>query len=194
MLVTFMIFSISSIFSPGPANAAASASGQRIGYRRSLRLLAGMAISFSLAMALAGLMAETLRSVMPVASPYLRWAGAAYMVWLAFTIVFPGKAKEGGGADRHGFWAGVLLILANPKLYLFALSAFASFGEYVAATPGRALSTALMLGGMQFAAASLWTLMGLGFSLVFRKKAFSVGFSAAMAFVLLYSAYAAVFH
>lgn len=194
MPVAFFTFAISSIFSPGPVNIAASAFGQRLGYRKTLRFLIGMAICFSLAMVVAGLMAETLRTVVPIVSPILRWVGAAYMVWLAVSLFLPAKKGEDERLAVPGLGRGFFMILSNPKLYFFALAIFASFGADVARTPTETVLVSLLLGGFQFAAASLWTLLGMVFSRLFNNRAFSLGFTIAMAALLVLSAAMTVIH
>ncbi len=189
-----LLFVLASIFSPGPANIAASAYGQRQGYVASLRLLLGMALCFGLAMGLAGLAADAVRKLLPLLSPALRWAGAAYMLWLALSLFLPAKGEGGGGGGAPGFGTGFLLILTNPKLYLFAIGLFASFGDSMGRGLPEVFLAASFLALLQFAAASSWTLMGLGFSLLFRKRAFTLVFRATMALILVFSAYAAVFH
>ena len=194
MIVPFVLFAISSIFSPGPANIVASAFGQEVGYSGTLRFLLGMALCFTLGMAAAGLMAGALRVIFPIVATYLRWAGALYMAWLAASLFLH---QRGGGPSqprKPGFVDGLLIIITNPKLYFFAAALFASFGAQLARTVPAILLLSLVLGLLQFIAASTWVMVGYGLSLAFRGRTFSIVFRVVMALLLVVSAVLTIVH
>lgn len=188
MLVPFLIFSVSSILSPGPANIAASAFGQEVGYRGTLRFLSGMALCFALAMASFGLATESLHAIFPAVSPYLKWAGAVYMAWLAISLFIPSKAGSDVRIRAPSFGKGILMILTNPKLYLFAAALFASFGSSLARGIPSVLALSAGLGAIQFTSASAWALLGVGFSRALGKRGFRKAFTVIMAALLVLSA------
>ncbi|HET7710082.1 MAG TPA: LysE family translocator [Sphingomicrobium sp.] len=72
-----------------------------------------------------------------VANPFLfellKWAGAAYLVWLGMTLLLlrpdHAKAADGGTAGRldHPFASGLLTNLLNPKVGLFYVAFLPQF-------------------------------------------------------------------
>ena len=70
----------------------------------------------------------------PIAYDAVRYAGAAYLLYLAYrTVRSAGPAAEGAAAPRCRytvaavFWQGLLTNLLNPKMALFVLALFPQF-------------------------------------------------------------------
>ncbi len=77
----------------------------------------------------------------PLLARSIEWAGAAYLLWLAWNI-WPrssGENREGDSADRHAasmhhrsFIAGFLVAILNPKVMLFFAGIFAALAPATA--------------------------------------------------------------
>jgi threonine/homoserine/homoserine lactone efflux protein len=79
-------FALSMSGSPGPNNAMVAASGATWGFRPTLPHMFGVSIGLSVMLVAVALgMGEALRA-WPWLHEALRWAGAAYMLWLAWKI------------------------------------------------------------------------------------------------------------
>lgn len=73
----------------------------------------------------------------------LRWAGAAYLVWLGLTLLLRPRrtldlaaASQPGRSGRRWFWRGLLSNLLNPKIGVFYVSFLPQFvPAEVAAAP-----------------------------------------------------------
>ena len=72
-----------STFSPGPSNITSASLGVQQGYRRSLQFLGGLAAGVFVIMLLSGGITATLLGLFPMLEPVLRYAGAAYILYLA---------------------------------------------------------------------------------------------------------------
>jgi threonine/homoserine/homoserine lactone efflux protein len=76
----------------------------------------------------------------------LRWIGAAYLLWIAFSILRGGGAAA-GGAGRPGasgwrlFRAAMLVNLLNPKVALFFLAFLPQFVDPASAMPALQILT-----------------------------------------------------
>ena len=91
----------------------------------------------------------------PVLYDVVRWAGAGYLLWLAWDVVRP--RGSGGLFARHDlpparpgalFRTGVLTSILNPKVALFYL---ALFPQFVDPARGSVLAQSLMLAAVQIA-------------------------------------------
>ncbi len=166
LLVSLVIFAVVATITPGGATTLATASGAQFGFVRSIPLLAG--IAFGLA-TLVGAVAGGLGSVIlsrPELRLWLRIAGSAYLLWLAWTIGRLGSPKTmtAGSATPMGFVSGFLLLWLNPKGWTMAVAAAAAY----AALSNNPLLLAPLLGAVFGLAAalslSLWCSGGLWLS------------------------------
>lgn len=166
LFFSLVIFAFVATISPGGATTLATASGAQFGFVRSIPLLAGFA--FGLA-TLVGAVAGGLGSVVlswPQLQFWLRIAGSAYLLWLAWTIgrLSSPSTKTTGPATPIGFVSGLLLLWLNPKGWTMAVAATAAY----AALSDSPLLLALLLGAVFGSAAilslSLWCSGGLWLS------------------------------
>jgi len=112
---------------PGPQIVAIVAQALKSGYRQAAWMTAGMVLGdvLYLATVLAGLafIAETF-SFLLIA---IKWAGVAYLCWLAVQFWRSGETFDGADAGsvksgKNAFVSGVLITLGNPKSVLFYIS------------------------------------------------------------------------
>ncbi len=162
LLVSLATFALVATLSPGGATTLATASGLRFGLRRSLPLIAGIALGLGSLVALVstGLGAAVL--AYPALVTALRLIGTAYFLWLAWRIAKQGAPKTAAGSPGKpmGLVTGCLLLWANPKGWSMAVATAAGFAG-LANSP---LVLALVLGGVFLATASfsltLWCTAG----------------------------------
>jgi threonine/homoserine/homoserine lactone efflux protein len=165
------LFALIATLSPGGATTLATASGARFGFRRSVPLMAGIAVGLaSLAAAAAAGLAGILLAA-PSLQLAMRLVGSAYLLWLAWKIGRSGPPTIKTELARPtSFLGGACLLWLNPKGWAMALGAAASFA-LLADSP---LRLALLLGtAFGIAAAtslSLWCLAGLILARVLRTE------------------------
>jgi len=121
--------------------------------------LAGTTSGFIVHILAAALGLSAVLVAVPVAYDALRWAGAAYLLWLAWDAVRPTSDAPGGlyaparlaaASPRKLYRMGVLTSILNPKVALFYL---ALFPQFVEPARGSVLAQSLMLGATQIAIA-----------------------------------------
>lgn len=115
---------------PGPNNMLLTASGANFGFFRSLPLMIGIMIGMQLMLLLVAFGVGGLLLLYPSLHLILKIAGSLYLLWLAWKIGSASyeKLETGDGpAAPMPFWQGGLLQLINPKAWLMALGAVASF-------------------------------------------------------------------
>ena len=117
-------FAAVATITPGGATTLATASGARFGFRRSVPLMAGIAIGLaSLAAAAAAGLAGLLLA-RPSLQVAMKGIGSAYLAWLAWQVGRSGPPRLGAGAaEPTGFLGGACLLWLNPKGWAMALAA-----------------------------------------------------------------------
>lgn len=160
-IAPLVLFATVATMTPGGATTLATASGAQFGFRRSLPLMAGIALGLA---SLAACAAAGLASVL-LAIPALQFAtkavGTIYLLWLAWRIARSGPPAAADGATVPSTMiGGACLLWLNPKGWAMAFGAAASF----AALQHGPLQLAVLLGcvfGVAAAIAlSLWCMMG----------------------------------
>jgi threonine/homoserine/homoserine lactone efflux protein len=135
---------------PGPNNMLLTASGANFGFLRSLGLLIGIMIGMQVMLLMVAFGIGGLILLYPSLHLVLKIGGSVYLLWLAWKIASAKYEKldtETAPATPMPFWQGGLLQLINPKAWLMALGAVASFslageayrGSVLAISAGMAL-------------------------------------------------------
>ena len=95
LLIALVVFGAVMAFTPGPNNVMVLSSGLTYGFRRSLPHIAGIAFGVSFMVAATGLGLGTIFIAYPVLQTILKYAGIAYLVYLAFVIAMSGAVVPG---------------------------------------------------------------------------------------------------
>ena len=90
LLVAFIAFAVVMFFTPGPNYIMVMSSGLTYGFRRSLPHIAGITFGVGFMAAAVGLGLGTIFIAYPVLQTVLKYAGAAYLIYLAATIAMSG--------------------------------------------------------------------------------------------------------
>src|ERR1700686_4680200 len=95
LLIAFIVFAAVMYFTPGPNNVMLLSSGLPYGFRRTLPHIAGITFGMAFMVAAVGLGLGTIFVTYPVLQKILKYAGAAYLVYLAVAIAMAGAAPAG---------------------------------------------------------------------------------------------------
>lgn len=123
----FLTYTLITALTPGPNNILALSSVNQHGFRRSLRVLAGMSAGFLVLMLVCGIFTYTLISVLPSLTNWLVWIGAAYILWLAWKIANSTPAADDSSERPLSFWLSFWLQFANVKIILYGITALSAF-------------------------------------------------------------------
>lgn len=180
-------------FSPGPNNIMSASLGLMYGYPRALRFILGIVCGFAIIMMLGAVVAGTLLSVVPAVQPFLKYVGAAYILWLAW-VTWSHRSDFGGAGDdtvptrSQSFLGGFALQFANPKAMTYALVMYSTFLADWAGNVIFTLGSAIVLAAVAFVATSAWALAGAGIRQWLRtdrQRAIAAG---VLVFALVYTA------
>jgi cysteine/O-acetylserine efflux protein len=195
LAVPFLIYALTTTFTPGPNNITSSSIGMRLGYRKTVPYLLGVLVGFFVIMALCGLLTEVLKRFYGNFSPYLKWIGVLYILWLIVSLfLHRSGGTTGRDAPNSTFFSGLLLQIVNIKVILYGITLYTSFSTLVSGSiPAVAVSAAL-LALLGFVACSCWALLGSAFSRFLARRGFALGFNLVMAALLAYTAVSIALH
>ena len=156
-LISFVLITT---FTPGPANISSASMGVLHGYKGTLKFLLGLASGFLIIMSLSGLISATLLRFFPALEPILRYIGAAYILYLAFSILKASYTFEAGDVKPMGYLHGFVLQVSNPKLLVYAFTLFSTFLAPISGNVTLLILVIPILALTAFSATSTWALFG----------------------------------
>ncbi|MFR5880884.1 MAG: LysE family transporter [Cloacibacillus evryensis] len=102
----FFSYVILTAITPGPNNIMSMSNASRYGFRRSLPFNFGVFAGFLVVMSLSALFSSLLYDVIPSVKPLMLYVGAAYILWLAWTVWRDAPHEKGGRAAYEYFSLG----------------------------------------------------------------------------------------
>jgi threonine/homoserine/homoserine lactone efflux protein len=185
----FLVFAAVASITPGPNNLMMMASGATFGLKRTVPHMAGVVLGFGAMTVAVGLgLAEVLKAS-PLVFAVLRWAAAAYILYIAYRMVTargPGVAVT--GERPMSFLGAVAFQWINPKAWVMALAAVGVYAER-----GRFLIDVILIAVVfmivTVPCALTWTGLGSAIRRWFRKPGHLKAFNWTMAILLVASLY-----
>jgi len=188
-LVPLSTFVLVTTFTPGPNNISSASMGMIHGYRRTVGYLAGIACGFFAVMLICALLSSVLLAVVPLAQRYLRWVGAVYILWLAYTILSSDHTfSHNEQMAVNGFAKGVLLQLLNPKVSVFGLTLYSTFLAPISGRPAALVLSAATLAACALSSISLWALAGSAIKSWLKNETFKRILNITLSLLLVYTA------
>lgn len=118
-----------SCITPGPNNMLLTASGARFGLRPTLPHLFGIIAGMAVMLLAVSLGLGELFRQWPLLQLLLKISGSAYLIWLGWMVfrAAPPTVAVDASARPFTLWQALLFQFVNPKAWLMAISAIASF-------------------------------------------------------------------
>lgn len=194
LLSAFVLFAFVSSITPGPNNTMLLASGVNFGVRRSIPHALGISIGFMVMVLAVGLgLGEVFKALPPLYS-ILRYAGAAYLLYLAWKIATSGPMSGDTAGSRKplGFWGAAAFQWVNPKAWVMAVGAITTY------TPAQGyvfnvIVIAAVFGLVNLPSVGVWVMFGSALRNVLRNPRAVVLFNVLMAVLLVISLYPLLF-
>lgn len=190
LLLAFLAFIFVMFFTPGPNNIMLMSSGLTYGFRRTLPHMAGVTLGFAFMIASVGIGLGAIFIACPVLESVLKYAGAAYLVYLAIVIASSGPSSA-EKAERRGpmtFWGAAMFQWINGKGWVIVIGTITAYAAVARFPWNIVIQTAISL-AVGTASAAAWVLFGSVLRPV-RESARSVRiFNIVMAVLLLASLY-----
>ncbi len=127
-LLALFLFAFTTSITPGPNNMMLFASGVNFGFVRTIPHMLGIGIGFFVLLIAVGLGLGALLHSVPLLYTALKFAGGAYLVWIAWKIGTSRSLGEGkANAVPMTFLQAAAFQWVNPKAWVMAVSAMATY-------------------------------------------------------------------
>lgn len=189
IIMALMLFAFASSISPGPNNLMLMSSGANFGFRQTLPHMFGVALGFTLMVALVGIGIMQVFDLYPASYSILKWGSVIYLVYLSYKVATAAapERRETNKAKPFSFIQAVLFQWVNPKAWTMALT---SMGIYA---PDRDIRSvvivALVFGSVNLPSISVWVVLGQKLQRILSSVKRLRIFNGVMAFLLLASLY-----
>ena len=190
-LSDFLIYCFITAYSPGANNLLSMSNAMRLGFSRSIRFNFGITAGFSIVMALCTIFSAALYSLLPKVKIVMQVLGAAYMLYLAWKVWRSTGDLNNGTGKEASFLSGMILQFANPKIYIYAITAMSRYILPVYQSFGALCGFTVLLSVIGASGTYVWALFGAAFCKFFSMHARMVNF--VMAILLVYCA-VSLFH
>ena len=152
-----LVFVVVTLFTPGPNNTMLLASGLNFGFRRALPHLFGVALGFAVMVLAVGTGLGAAFQAYPAAYTVLKYAGAAYLLYLAWHIATAGPLEADGQSRGRPitFLEASAFQWFNPKGWVMAVGAVTTYAA-VAAFPVNVLLMAFLFGSLGVLSSATW--------------------------------------
>lgn len=125
-LPTLLLYILIVGYTPGPANIYSLMCAMKYGRKQALVMWRGLLTGFTIAVIGMAVLSHLLGEALGDYVAYLKYLGAAYILWLAFQIYRESGAKV-KSARLCTYWSGLVMQLTNAKMLLFDLTVFSLF-------------------------------------------------------------------
>jgi threonine/homoserine/homoserine lactone efflux protein len=190
LLIAFVLFATVMFFTPGPNNIMLLSSGLTYGFRPTIPHIAGITFGFAFMIGAVGVGLGTIFITFPVLQTILKYAGVAYLIYLAVAIAMSGPVSADQDNRRRPmtFWGAAIFQWVNVKgwvMVIGTITAYAAIASYpwnIAIQVG----LSLLLGAVSCTA---WALFGSSLRPVLTSPKAVRAFNIVMAVLLLASLY-----
>lgn len=126
--LALVLVAFTTSITPGSNNMMLFASGVNFGFRRTIPHMFGIGAGFFSLLIGVGLGLGALLHTMPLVYTVLKFAGGAYLVWIAWKIASSRSLSEGrDSAAPMSFFSAAAFQWVNPKAWVMAVTAMATY-------------------------------------------------------------------
>ena len=159
-LIALLVFIVPMCFTPGPNNVLCAAHGSRHGVRKTIPLIGGMAVGWSvlgLGIGAGAVFIEQNESIIQV----LSYLGATYIAYLGYKIAMASPTEEEGDAeDVLGPRTGFVLQVVNGKAWIHFVVLMTTFGTTFGTGFDGKIALVILNLSFGFPAVLSWTAFG----------------------------------
>jgi threonine/homoserine/homoserine lactone efflux protein len=120
-LLALLLFATTMSFTPGPNTTLSAALAANLGLRRAMRFVVGVPIGWGLLLVACAAGLGGVLAAAPVLRGAVKWAGLAYMLWLAWALARSHRLAQAGAVLDVGVRQGIALQFVNIKAWMAAL-------------------------------------------------------------------------
>lgn len=192
LLGPLALFALVSSITPGPNNVMLASSGLNFGFRRTLPHLLGVNLGFTLMIFLVGVGLGSVFQRLPVLYTVLKYAGAAYLLYLAWKIAGSGRMEDGAARGKpFTFLQAAAFQWVNPKAWVMAVGVVATYTPQASFFANLVIAT-VVCGVINLPSIGIWVTFGTALRRVLHKPGAVRAFNIVMALLLIASLYPVV--
>lgn len=183
----FLTYTFLTAYTPGPNNIMAMTNASRDGLKRTLPFVGGIFSGFFVVMLGCAIFSSMLYDLIPVIKPVMLSIGAAYLLFLAWSVWRDRPHKSNGGIMReNSFSSGAFLQFVNVKIILYGITALSSYVLPYYKDNGTIVFFALLLTVIAISGCLCWSAFGATMEKLFKQKKGVI--NVIMAILLVYCA------
>jgi threonine/homoserine/homoserine lactone efflux protein len=186
LLIAFIVFASVMYLTPGPNNVMVLSSGLTFGFRPTIPHIAGITFGCAFMVAAVGLGFGSIFVAYPVLQTILKFAGAAYLVYLAAAMSEPVKPGEDSGRRPMTFWGAALFQWVNVKGWVMVIGTITAYAG-IARFPWNMVIQVVVCLLLGVVSTSIWTLSGSSLRVLMASPRAVRAFNIVMATLLLAS-------
>lgn len=187
-LSDFLIYCFITAYTPGANNLLSMSNAIRLGFRRSFRFNLGILAGFAIVMTVCSIFSTTLFTMLPKIKIIMQILGAAYMLYLAWKVFKSSVGPHDDSGKEASFLSGMILQFANPKIYIYAITAMTLYVLPVYHSTGAVIGFTILLALIGASGSFVWALFGSAFCKYLSRH--TKGVNLVMALLLVYCAVA----
>jgi threonine/homoserine/homoserine lactone efflux protein len=190
LLVAFVMFATVMFFTPGPNNIMLLSSGLTYGFRRTIPHVAGITLGFAFMVGAVGVGLGAVFIAYPILQTILKYAGAAYLVYLAWQIGMaePSAPEQDNSRGPMTFWGAAMFQWVNAKGWVMVIGTITAYAA-IAGFPWNIAIQVVICLILGVLSCSLWALFGTALRPVLTSPKAIRAFNIVMALLLLASLY-----
>lgn len=173
LIFSLAIFLFIAAITPGPNNLLLTSSGANVGFKGSLKLMAGIMLGMQCVLLSSAFGVAALLIIYPALHIGLKIVGSAYLLWLAWKTAtssyqrldIPAKTPQ-----AVSWFQGGLLQFLNPKAWMMGLGAVGSFSLSGDAYFSSVTAISIVMVIVNFVAGIVWILGGTLISLFLQSR------------------------
>ncbi|CRL61044.1 LysE family translocator [Proteus mirabilis] len=173
LIFSLTIFLFIAAITPGPNNLLLTSSGANVGFKGSLKLMAGIMLGMQCVLLSSAFGVAALLIIYPALHIGLKIIGSAYLLWLAWKTAtssyqrldIPAKTPQ-----AVSWFQGGLLQFLNPKAWMMGLGAVGSFSLSGDAYFSSIIAMSIVMVIVNFVAGIVWILGGTLISLFLQSR------------------------
>ena len=124
----FLTYIFLTAFTPGPNNIMSMANAGKHGFLKGFRFLFGVLIGSFAVVGLGAVFTSMLTDFIPKIEPFMLCGGAAYILWLAWTVWRDKpKSDTGHNLETNSIVTGMILQFVNVKVILYGITSMSTF-------------------------------------------------------------------
>lgn len=194
---TFLLYAVVMTITPGPNNIMVLAAAGKYGFKKALEYSMGLFVAYFAIMLLSSYFNLVFFNLIPKIQPVVQIFGAAFMIYLAFKIMWPKKEfnNEKVEVDNEQltvaktpslFLTAISLQIVNPKGILYAVTVVSTFIIPFYQSNLAFILFAILLAFISFLSNITWALFGSIFNAFLTR--YQKPFNVVMGLLLIYSA------